>query len=107
MPRRTSSKSYRDCGSFRRRARCSRTRRSSAARSGRVLVTTNHGELLLINAAADKFEVVSRLRVFPKESEVLSHPAIVGSLIYLRDMGKIECVDLAGRSEEHTSELQS
>jgi outer membrane protein assembly factor BamB len=69
---------------------------SLIAAPGRVLVTTNHGELLLINASADQFEIVSRLRVFPKESEVLSHPAIVGSLIYLRDMGKIECVDLAG-----------
>ncbi len=67
---------------------------SLIAAPGRVLVTTNHGELLLVSASAERFEIVSRLRVFPKESEVLSHPAIVAGRIYLRDMEKIQCVDL-------------
>ena len=69
---------------------------SLIAAPGRLLVTTNHGELLLVNASADRFEIVSRLRVFPPESEVLSHPALVGGRIYLRDMEKIQCVDLDG-----------
>jgi hypothetical protein len=69
---------------------------SLIAAPGRVLVTTSHGELLLVNASAARFEIVSRLRVFPQESEVLSHPALVGGRIYLRDMEKIECVDLDG-----------
>jgi outer membrane protein assembly factor BamB len=65
----------------------------------RVLVVTNHGELLLVDAEADRFTIVSRLRVFPADSEVLSHPAIVGNRIYLRDMTRIVCVDL-GSAEE-------
>ena len=69
---------------------------SFIAAPGRLLVTTNHGELLLINASAERLEIVSRLRVFPPGSEVLSHPALVGGKIYLRDMEKIECVDLDG-----------
>ena len=69
---------------------------SLIAAPGRLLVTTNHGELLLVNASAERFEIVSRLRVFPQDSELLSHPALVGGQIYLRDMEKIECVDLEG-----------
>ena len=69
---------------------------SVIAANDRVLVATNHGELLLVDAEADKFTIVSRLRVFPNDSEVLSHPAIVGSRLYLRDMTRIVCVDLSG-----------
>ncbi len=68
---------------------------SVIAAEDRVLVATNHGELLLVDAGADKFTVVSRLRVFPEDSEVLSHPAIVGKRIYLRDMTKITCIELS------------
>ena len=35
------------------------------AANDRVLVATNHGELLLVDAEADKLTIVSRLRVFP------------------------------------------
>ena len=69
---------------------------SVIAAKDRVLVATNHGELLLVDAAAGKFTILSRLRVFPEDCEVLSHPAIVGNRIYLRDMAKIVCVDLSG-----------
>lgn len=67
---------------------------SVIASNDRVLVATNHGELLLIDARGDKFTILSRLRVFPEDSEVLSHPAIVGNRLYLRDMTRIVCVDL-------------
>jgi outer membrane protein assembly factor BamB len=62
----------------------------------RLLIITNHGELLLVDAEAESFKIVSRLRVFLADSEVLSHPAIVGDRLYLRDMSKIVCVDLGG-----------
>jgi outer membrane protein assembly factor BamB len=68
---------------------------SVIAAEDRVLIATNHGELLLVDTAADTFKIVSRLRVFPQDSEVISHPAIVGNRIYLRDMAKIVCVDLS------------
>lgn len=70
---------------------------SVIAAADRVLVATNHGELLLVDAAADKFTILSRLRVFPEDSEMLSHPAIVGKRLYLRDMAKIVCIDLSGK----------
>lgn len=60
----------------------------------RVLVTTSRGELLLIDAASGQPEIVSRLRVFAEDSEVYSHPALVGARIYLRDMSKIVCLSL-------------
>ena len=69
---------------------------SVIAAENRVLVATNHGELLLVDAAADQFTIVSRLRVFPEDAEVLSHPAIAGKRLYLRDMTKIVCIDLGG-----------
>jgi outer membrane protein assembly factor BamB len=69
---------------------------SLIATKDRVLVATNHGELLLVDASCDTFKIVSRLRVFLPDSEVVSHPALVGSRLYLRDMAKIVCVDLSG-----------
>ncbi|MBN2021902.1 MAG: PQQ-binding-like beta-propeller repeat protein [Pirellulales bacterium] len=68
---------------------------SVVASPDRVLVVTKRGELLLIDAAADAFTVVSRLRIFADDAEVLSHPALVGSRLYLRDMAKVVCVDLS------------
>jgi outer membrane protein assembly factor BamB len=68
---------------------------SLIASPDRVLVMTNHGEILLVNATAEKFSIISRLRIFAEDSEVFSHPALVGSRIYLRDMSKIVCVDLS------------
>jgi len=69
---------------------------SLIAADGRVLVATHHGELLLVDSEADKFTILSRLRVFPEGSEVLSHPAIVRNRLFLRDMTKIVCIDLSG-----------
>jgi outer membrane protein assembly factor BamB len=65
------------------------------ASANRVLVVTNHGELALVDAEAEQFKIVSRLRVFPEDSQVLSHPAIVGNRLYIRDMSKLLCVDLS------------
>jgi outer membrane protein assembly factor BamB len=61
----------------------------------RVLVVSNRGELILVNAASEKFEVISRLRIFADDTEVLSHPALVGDRLYIRDAAKIICVDLS------------
>jgi outer membrane protein assembly factor BamB/ABC-type phosphate/phosphonate transport system substrate-binding protein len=68
---------------------------SIIASTERVLVATNHGELLLVDATSGTFRIASRLRVFPEDSEVLSHPALLGERIYLRDMSKIVCVDIS------------
>lgn len=61
----------------------------------RVLVIGNGGELVLVDANADEFEVVSRLKVFEDAStEVLSHPAVVGDRIYVRGEHELVCVRL-------------
>jgi hypothetical protein len=60
-----------------------------------VLVVTNRGELLFVDAAAGEFKIVSRLRIFAEDAEVLSHPALVGDRLYLRDMSKVVCVSLS------------
>lgn len=60
----------------------------------RALVVSRHGELLLIDATADQYRLVSRLTVFADDPGVLSHPALVGKRLYLRGSDEIVCVDL-------------
>lgn len=61
---------------------------------GRLLITTVGGELLLVGTGAKRYELISRLRVFGDQSEVLSHPALVGRRLYIRDGSAICCVAL-------------
>ena len=61
----------------------------------RVLLIGNRGELVLVRASSDKLEVLSRLQIFADETQVLSHPALVGNRLYLRDTSKIVCLDLS------------
>jgi len=61
---------------------------------GRILVTTTRGELLLLRAGTDRYELISRARIFDEDTEVLSHPALVGKRLYVRDNTTIACVDL-------------
>ena len=70
--------------------------------SERRLLTFGRGcELLLIDAQADKFELVSRLQVFDDPSvqnaEPFCHPALVGTRLYLRGERSLACVELATR----------
>jgi hypothetical protein len=62
----------------------------------RVLIVSVAGELILLDAAADgsASAVVSRLRLFDDDVEIYSHPALVGSRLYLRGGDSIVCVDL-------------
>jgi outer membrane protein assembly factor BamB len=60
----------------------------------RVLVITLSGELLLLDATSDTCAILSRLRVFEDDVEVYSHPALVGSRLYLRGGPHLVCVDL-------------
>lgn len=65
------------------------------AGNGRVLITTLDGELLLIEATGRKYVLSSRLRIF-KDTEVWSHPALVGDRLYIRSVAEIACVLLDG-----------
>ncbi len=58
----------------------------------RILVTGCQGEVLLISAAGEEYKPISRVRIFGKTSEVLSHPALVGNRLYIRGGAMICCV---------------
>ena len=60
----------------------------------RVLVITLGGELLLLDARAKEFAIISRLRIFDDDVEVYSHPALVGARLYARGGPSVVCVDL-------------
>jgi outer membrane protein assembly factor BamB len=72
------------------------------ASDDRVLAVGAGGELILIDAAADEFRIVSRLRLFGDDSEqraeILAHPALVGTRLYFRGEKELVCVDLASEA---------
>jgi outer membrane protein assembly factor BamB len=60
----------------------------------RVLAFSSTGELLLIDSQTDDFQVLSRLRLFPEATDLLSHPAFVGKRIYARGPSEVVCASL-------------
>ena len=63
--------------------------------NGRVLAWTNSGDLLLLDAAANEFKPLGRLRPFGDASaDSMSHPAIVGNRLYLRSPHELACFEL-------------
>lgn len=66
---------------------------SLIAGNGRILVLTQAGELILVQASREKSRVVSRLRIFddPK-TEIWSHPALVGNRFYVRNQDSVVCL---------------
>jgi hypothetical protein len=69
------------------------------ASGSRLLVASSHGELVLLDTTAERFQPVSRLTVFEDDPGVYSHPALVGTRIYLRGSEELLCIDLAGSPE--------
>jgi hypothetical protein len=61
----------------------------------RVLVTTEKGELILLDAVAEKFAPLSRLKLFENDSGVFAHPALVGSRLFVRSSSSLVCLPLA------------
>ncbi len=61
----------------------------------RVLVVTLGGALWLVDARANECRTLSRVRVFDEDVEVYSHPALVGSRLYLRGGERVMCLDLS------------
>lgn len=64
------------------------------ASEDKLLITAQNGELLLLDATANGFKLKSRLTVFPDESGVYAHPALVGNRLYLRSSTHIVCLEL-------------
>jgi len=63
----------------------------------RLLITTVRGELLLVAAGGKRYDLISRLRICDQQCEILSHPALVGNRLYLRDGTSVCCVALDDR----------
>jgi outer membrane protein assembly factor BamB len=67
---------------------------SILATDERVLVVTLEGEVLLLDARADKMRELGRWRLFGDEQAGYAHPALVGSRLYLRGNASIICIEL-------------
>jgi outer membrane protein assembly factor BamB len=61
----------------------------------RVLAVTLAGELILFDARANHCAILSRLRLFDESAEIYSHPALVGSRLFVRGPSSVACIDLA------------
>ncbi len=71
---------------------------SLIASDTRLLTIGRGGDLLLIDATADAYRVVSRSTVFKsggRSTEILSQPAVVGERLYARGEKELVCVSLA------------
>jgi len=61
----------------------------------RLLVVGRGGQLVLIDATGEAFRVISTLPVFgDADEEFYSHPALVGSRLYLRGSRSLVCIEL-------------
>lgn len=67
---------------------------SLIANPTRVLATTLRGELVLFDAKADKFAPLARLQLFEDEEGLYSHPALVGTRLYVRGSKSVVCLEL-------------
>ena len=68
---------------------------SLIAAPGRLLVTGEDGDLLLVDATADEHRLLSRLPLFPERTQILSHPALAGRRLYVRGAASVVCLELA------------
>ena len=55
----------------------------------RVLAITLESELILFDPRAGKFDPISRVKVFPDEAGLYSHPAFVGTRMYVRGSSSV------------------
>ncbi len=72
---------------------------SIIACGNRVLILSKHGELLLVDAKADHYKLISRLKVFDDDPGVYSHPALIGKHLFVRGSEEIVCLNLESPKE--------
>jgi outer membrane protein assembly factor BamB len=60
----------------------------------RILVAGSRGELLLVSTRADRYELLARLSVFGEDCDLISHPALVGTRLFIRDSRRLLCLEL-------------
>jgi outer membrane protein assembly factor BamB len=68
---------------------------SLIASNDRLLVVGLNGEVLLLDSKSDRMRILGRMPVFENDRGVYSHPAVVGTRLYIRGSAEIVCVDLA------------
>ena len=56
---------------------------SMIGHADRMLITSIKGELLLVRAGPQRYELISSRRLLD-DGEILSHPALVGRRLYIR-----------------------
>jgi outer membrane protein assembly factor BamB len=72
-----------------------RTHGSCFVSHDRALIATAGGELILLDARANEWRELGRMRVLEDEgAELYSHPALVGSRLYWRGEAELVCVEL-------------
>ena len=73
---------------------------SLVASADRVLALTAVGELILLDAHADRFEPLARQRLFERDVSLYAHPAVADTAIYVRGPRNLLCVALDGPSAD-------
>ena len=64
------------------------------ASDSRVLAITLESELILLDPRAPRFDPIGRVKLFADEAGLYSHPAFVGSRMYVRGSSNVACFDL-------------
>jgi hypothetical protein len=68
------------------------------ASNKRILSVGLRGELILVDAQADSFKVVSRLRLFEdgpsNQTQLPGHPALINTRLFLRGENELVCAEL-------------
>ncbi|MFO0822897.1 MAG: PQQ-binding-like beta-propeller repeat protein [Gemmataceae bacterium] len=68
---------------------------AAVATEERVLVVSKTGELILLDAGAGEYTELGQLAALGKEEKgVYSHPAFVGTRVYLRGSASVVCLEL-------------
>ncbi len=67
---------------------------SLIASKDRVLMQTQGGELILLDAKADQLSILSRLPLFEEDITLYTHPVLVGEHLYIRGPGHLFCLCL-------------
>jgi outer membrane protein assembly factor BamB len=75
---------------------------SLIASRDRILITTLHGALILAKIDGDHYQPLSELQLFEDEAGLYSHPALVGSRLYVRGTRELVCLDLEGEQTPQT-----
>ncbi|MCA9068294.1 MAG: PQQ-like beta-propeller repeat protein, partial [Planctomycetaceae bacterium] len=58
------------------------------------LLVIGDGEILLLDTTTSKPEVLSRVEVFKEKVRPYSHPALVGTRLYIRGENRLKCLEL-------------